>query len=133
MPYIKNRIKLYSGQNVASGVFKYCNNDSSATRLTETTATVGMRKVEGYHVVEMAYRCATKTATYIQLRIEGRFELNDTWCNIGTLGINATKTMYDVYTIPYQMKHLRVGASTMNANSRKPNNLYIDLLTCEEN
>lgn len=131
MSYIKSRIKLYSGQNCASGKFKYANNDSSATRLLETTATAGMKNVSGYEKLTLGYRCATKAATYIQLRVEGRFEQNDAWGFVSTLGINATQTMNSLYTIPHQIKYFRVGASTMNVKSRKPNSLYVDLLTCE--
>ena len=132
MSYIKSRIKLYSGQNCASGKFKYANNDSTATRLLETSATVGRTNVSGYEELTLGYRCATKAATRIELRIEGSFGVNETWGVISTLGITATSTRYSFYEIPHQIKYFRVAASTMNVNSMKPNNLYVDLLTCEQ-
>lgn len=133
MSYIKSRIRVYSGQNAASGKFKYANDSSSATRLLETSATAGKINVSGYEELTLGYRCATKSATYLKLRVEGQLEQNGPWGTISTLGINATTTMYHgFYEIPFQVKYLRVAASTMNKKSRKPNNLYVDLLTCEQ-
>lgn len=127
MPYIKQRVKLFQGEDVSAvATYKYVMENDSSMGVADTSGEVNVSDAEK---LEFAYRCSALNASCINLRLEGRFEQNDTWGVVATFTLTATDPLYSFYTVTNQLKRVRAGAKA--GNTATPNNLYCDLLVVE--
>ena len=102
---------LWDGSNVASKTYTYGNGWVSSK----------------YNSVGVQYRCATLTASWVTIRIEGRYDSGSREASVYSERITAVQTIDKLANVVLDIGQVRAGV-ICSPVSATPNNVYIDLL-----
>ena len=106
---------MWEGDNVASKTFAYGNGWVSST----------------YNSIAAQIYVATLTASFVTVRVEGRFDSDSRAASIYCERYTTAHTISKLINVVADVGNLRVGAIASPPAS-VPNNLYVDLLLYDE-